>query len=366
MKKSIFSIFALGALFCGCHNSDVDYPDFDYQTLSFSYPNPVRTITLGYEADVDNSGDNEHKFKIQAVLGGVNENRKEHSVTFRVADELCDNLFLSNGEPVLPMPKEYYSISSDRMVIPKGKVLGGVEVQLTDAFFADPKSVDVNYVIPLILENSADSILSGKPKEGVVAPNRHNKDDWAIVPKDYTLYAVKYKNRFHGCWLSKGVDKVVDATNKDIEAGVAEETVNDRRHQYWEDGDLRYFKTVSLTRFTYTHEFDVPIIQKNGKKGEQHLVCNLILDVDQDGNVSISTDTPDCEVSGSGKWIENGAPKAFGDRDRDYMHIQYEFSLQYMSHVPKKTMSTYKVTTDEELVLRDRQNSQEWFNYTLK
>lgn len=366
MKKSIFTIFALGALLCGCHNSDVDYPDFEYQTIYFSYPNSVRTITLGYEADVDNSGDNEHRFQIKAVLGGVNENRNEHSVTFRVADELCDNLFFANGEPVLPMPKEYYTISSDRMVIPKGEVIGGVDVQLTDAFFADPKSVSVNYVIPLLLVNSADSILSGKAKDGVIAPNRLVSDDWSIEPKDFTLYAVKYKNRYDGCWLSKGTDRLLDATNKDIEDGIAKDTVIDRQHQYWEKADLRYFKTVSLTRSIYTHEFDVSIIQKNGKKGELHLVCDLIIDTDENGNVTITSESPDWNVSGTGKWVENGAKKAFGDRDRDYMHLQYELSIEYMSHIPKKTMSTFKKTIDEELCLRDRQNSREWFNYSYK
>ncbi len=326
----------------------------------------MRTITLVYEAYVDISGDNEGRFKIQAVLGGVNENRSEHSVTFRIADELCENLFLDNGEPVLPMPKEYYSIATDKMIIPKGKVIGGVDVQLTDAFFADPKSIDVNYVIPLLLVNSSDSILSGKPKDNVANPNRLVSTDWSIVPKDFTLYAVKYKNKFHGCWLSKGTDKILNATNKEIEEGTAVEEVKDRNYDYWESADLSYFKTVSLRRFTYTLGYDVPIIQKNGKKGEQHIECNMILDVDDDGNITISTDTEGVTLSGSGKWIENGAKKAFGDRDRDYMHLQYEFSTEYMSHVPKKTMSTFKVTRDEELVLRDRQNSQEWFNYSLK
>lgn len=366
MKKSIFSIFALGALLCGCQNTDVDYPDFVYQTISFSYPNPVRTITLGYEADVDNSGDNEHRFKIQAVLGGVNENRNEHSATFRIADELCENLYFDNGEPVLPMPKEYYTISTDRMVIPKGKVIGGVDVQLTDAFFNDPKSTQVNYVIPVLLVNSSDSILSGKPKDGVANPNRLNSDDWSIVPKDFTLYAVKYKNKFDGCWLSKGTDKLLNAPNTEIEAGTAVEEVTDRNYQYWEKADLCYFKSLSMRRFSYTLGYDVPIIQKNMKKGELHLECNMILDVDDNGNITISTDSEGVTLTGSGKWIENGAKKAFGDRDRDYIHLQYEFSMEYMSNAAKKIKSTFKMNRDEELVLRDRQNAQEWFNYSIK
>lgn len=366
MKKSIFSIFALGALLCGCKNGNVEFPDFEYQTIYFAQQNPVRTITLGYEADVDNSADNEHRFKIQAVLGGVNENRQERSVTFRVADELCDNLYLDNGEPVLPMPKEYYQISSDRMVIPSGQVIGGVDVQLTPAFFADPKSIDVNYVIPLVLVNSTDSILQGKPKDGVVNPNRMNPDDWSIQPKDFTLYAVKYKNRYHGCWLSKGIDRIIEATNADIEAGKAEEKIKDRMYEFWENADLCYLSTVSLSKSTYTKEYTVPIVQKNGKNGDLKLSCTMDIDVDDDGNITITGQNPEYNCSGTGKWIENGEPKAFGDRDRDCMKISYEFAIPYVSHVPKKTKSTFIVKCEETLVLRDRQNKLEWFNYSLK
>ncbi|MDE6695966.1 MAG: DUF1735 domain-containing protein [Muribaculaceae bacterium] len=366
MKKSIFSIFALGALLCSCHNGDIEHPDFEYQTISFAYPNPVRTITLGYEADVDNSGDNEGRFKIQAVLGGVNKNRTDRSVTFRIADELCDNLFLDNGEPVLPMPKEYYSIATDRMVIPKGSVIGGVDVQLTDAFFADPKSKDVNYVIPVLLVNSNDSILRGKAKDDVANPNRLVSDDWSIVPKDFTLYAVKYKNKYDGCWLSKGTDRILNATNKDIEEGLAKDTVVDRMHKYWEDGDLRYLSTVSLNKAIYTKEIILPITQKNGKKGEYKVVCEMLLDIDDNGNVTMTSDSPDYTFSGSGKWVELGEKKAFGDRDRDYIKLNYQISFEYMSHVAKKTMSTYKIDCEEELVLRDRQNKKELFNYSYK
>lgn len=357
MKKSIFSIFALGIILSGCHNSDVDYPDFEYQTISFSYPNNVRTITLGYEADVDNTSDNEHRFSIKAVLGGVNENRSEHSVTFRVADELCEGLFFENGDPVLPMPESYYTLSTDRMVIKKGDVIGGVDVQLTDAYFADPKSVDVNYVIPLLLVNSTDSILRGQAKDGVLDPDRRRADDWSIQPKDWTLYAVKYKNKYHGCWLSKGTDVIDD--NGEVK------TV-DRNVQYWENATLRYLKTTALNQAVYTHEFNMPIINKKGKNDEEHIVCELLLDFDDNGNITITSNSPDIVVSGKGTWKENGEPKAFGDRDRDLMNLEYSISFEYMAHVPKKTMAYYKIDTKECMVLRDRQNKQEWFNYVLE
>lgn len=360
MKKSIFSIFALGLLFAGCHNGNIEHPDFDYQTISFAYPNPVRTITLGYEADVDNTNDNLHKFMIKAVLGGVNENRADHEVTFRIADELCENLYFENGEPVLPMPASYYTIATDKMVIKKGEVLGGVEVQLTDEYFKDPKSVDVNYVVPVLLVNSNDSILQGKAKDGVANPSRLNPDDWSIMPKDFTLYAVKYKNKFAGCWLSQGVDEIDDN---------GEKSTDDRTVQYWEkvtEQNMRYLTTKSLNQVVLAKSFDMPIINKKGKNDEEHIECNLILNIDDNGNVTISCENPDVQISGSGTWKELGEPKAFGDRDRDLMTLDYTIRFEYMKHVPKKTMAYYEIKSQERLVLRDRQNKQEWFNYELK
>ena len=52
------------------------------------------------------------------------------------------------------------------MVIPKGKLAGGVEVQLTDAFFQDSAAIGhlgVTYVVPLrIVKATTDSVLKGK------------------------------------------------------------------------------------------------------------------------------------------------------------------------------------------------------------
>ncbi len=48
-----------------------------------------------------------------------------------------------------------------QIIVPVGKVLGGVEVQFTDAFFYDPKTIQTAYVIPLRMTSvqNADTIL---------------------------------------------------------------------------------------------------------------------------------------------------------------------------------------------------------------
>lgn len=357
MKKSIFSIMALGALLSGCHNNDVDFPDFDYQTIYFARQTPVRTITLGDEMYADNSTDNEHAFFVKAALGGVNENRKDHSVSFKIDNSLCDGILFSDGREVKALPESYYTYASDRMVIKKGEVLGGVRFDLTDAFFADPEAVNTTYVLPIVLVNSTDSILSGKVKDGVVNPNRLNKEDWSVVPQDYVLYAVKYKNPYHGCWLSKGTDKI---DNNGVK------TTADRNAQYWEKASLRYLKTKSLTQSVYNYTHTVSTVDQNGEKSEKNISCDVILTIDNNGAVTVSTETPGCVASGSGQWTSKGEKKAFADEDRDQLKLNYSYTIEYVVNDQTGEKATYKAEIEEVMCLRDRQNQLEEFSFILK
>ena len=52
-------------------------------------------------------------------------------------------------------------MASDQIVLPAGSELDGVEVKLSDAYFADEKALGRNYVIPLRMTGvqGADSIF---------------------------------------------------------------------------------------------------------------------------------------------------------------------------------------------------------------
>lgn len=341
----------------GCHNSDVDYPDYPYQTIYFARQTPIRTITLGEEVYADNSDDNEHAFQVKVALGGVNENRKNHSAEFIVDNSLCDGITFSDGRDIKALPESYYTINTNSVEIKKGKALGGIRVQLTDAFFNDPASVDLNYVLPIRLTHSADSILEGRAKVGVESPNRLDANDWSVLPQDYVLYALKYKNPYHGCWLSKGVDK--------IEHNGANSTT-DRNTQYWEKASLRYLTTKALNKAVYKFSHAVPTFDSNGEKSEKNITCELILTVGNDGVVAVSTETPDCTASGSGQWTEKGEKKAFGDEDRDRLQLSYTYSINYVINDQTGERATYKATIDEVMCLRDRQNKLEEFSFKLK
>lgn len=133
MNKTIMKCMVLGLLFAGCENGDKEFDDYEYQTISFATQTPIRTITLGEDV-YPTEQDNEYRMQIIATLGGVWSNRKERTAQIVIDESLCTNAYFDNGKPILPMPKEYYTYSSEQVVFPKGDIYGRMDIQLTDAF----------------------------------------------------------------------------------------------------------------------------------------------------------------------------------------------------------------------------------------
>lgn len=337
-----------------CENGDREFDDFDYQTVYFAQQSPIRTIVLGDDV-YDTSLDNEHKCKIMVTLGGVWTNRADRHVRIAVDNTLCDGLKFSDGRDVLAMPESYYRLTSTEITIPTGQVTGGAVVELTDAFFADPLALEANYVIPVkIISADVDSILSGVAK--VENPVLTHAGDWSTQPMNYQLYAVKYKNKMHGAWLSHGIDEL--NTN-----GVAT-TVN-REPQYIENADVRYLSSLGLNSSLYNVSTTVDLKVKNDKgeivDGKLTLTCGLRLDFDNSDNCTISTTSADCTASGSGKWEYKAAKKAWGDQDRDQITLEYEIKYNYMELGEPR----YRILKAKDvLVMRDRQSKFETFSFT--
>lgn len=329
MKKLyyIFSVISL-MLLSACENQDWSFPDYGTTTVYFSYQYPIRTLVLGNDETFDNTVDNQHKCIIKATMGGVYDNGTTPTVDINVDNSLCDGLKFEDGRDVVPMPSEYYQLSSSQIVIPKGEISGGVEVQLTDAFFADPKSIETTYVIPLVMSNlkNADAILTGTPN--VENPDRCVASDWSVAPKDYILYAVKYVNPWDGVYLRRGVDRVTtDGTTTTVV-----------RHQlYVENDEVCEFSTLSLSKAGWSWS-------TNGQE------CNLVLTFNDNNECTLSTDTPGCSVSGSGKYVEKGEKNSFNNKDRDVLYLDYTVDLGTATYATKDT-----------LVMRDRQVKPEWF-----
>lgn len=234
MKNKIYLILVFSLVFSACENQDWDFPDFEYQTVYFAYQFPVRTITFG-EDIFDTSLDNEGKFKLMVTTGGVYSSPTDVTVQIEVDESLAEGLlFEEGGEEIQVLSSEYYQLNSETVTIPKGTVAGGVEVQLTGAFFSDPRAVNRTFVLPVRITEvmNADSVLSGTPV--VENPKRAIADDWFPAPKDFTLYAVKYINEWHGNYLRRGRDvitgknpAIIDETLVRHEENVVDDEINE-------------------------------------------------------------------------------------------------------------------------------------------
>ena len=368
MKKIITSIMAVCALLMtySCKNSDVEFDDYDYQTIYFANQHYVRTIQLGDDV-YPTDDDNQHKFYIKATLGGDRNFSSEHKIKIAVDNSLCEGLtFTSGGQKVTPMPTNYYTLGSDVITIPAGSITGGVEVQLTDAFFADPKALENNYVIPIRIVQAlgSDSILSGTKKDNVETPVLQKSDDWSVAPKNYTLVAVKFKNAYHGAWISHGTDVInTDGTTTTVE----------REAEYLEKNDIRYMTSLGLNKVLYPVTTSVDITNTSGAASTATLTANLIMTIADDGTVSFTAENntglaiPDSnekysyEVSGTGKWEYQAAKKAWGDKDRDQMTLNYVLTYKYYNNGVEH-VKTY--TSKDILVFRDHQNAFETYEVT--
>jgi hypothetical protein len=341
MKKilfiSVLTAFVIG-LFTSCKNSDWEFPDFEYTAVYFAYQSPIRTITLG-EDIFDTTLDNNFQCQIMATMGGVYSNNKNIEIDIEVDNSLCDDIEFDDGREIIPMPSNYYSLSSNKIVIEKGTVLGGVVVQLTEDFFNDPLALETNYVIPVVMTNvvNADSILSGTPL--VDNPRRAVSEDWDIRPKDYILYAVKYINKYDANYLRRGKDVITGAgINKTIHR-TADEI------EYTEV--INTISTRSLNTIAWEHESrDMDDFSRSS---------TLLLTFDGQDNCTVSSDSEGVTANGTGKFVSKGDKNSWGNKDRDALYLEY--TIDYGDVM-------FAIT--DTLVVRDRGVKAEWFTTALK
>ena len=330
MKRTFLISVILFAALAAC-NKDWKFPDYKYTTVYFPYQSPVRTIVLGKDI-YDNTLDNQHKFIIMATMGGVYENKKDISLGVEVDNTLAANLKFgtASGDTVLAMPTAYYTLpKGTSIVIPSGKVMGGLEVQLTDAFFQDPLAVKNTYIIPLKITSvtNADSILSGK--SDLPSPDRRKAADWILTPKDYVLFAVKYINPYHGFYLRRGKDDVTGAGgNTALDTNVVYHA------PYVEKDQVCNAATTAL------NQVSISLNAKN--KGNVNVPFRLILNFDNSGKFTISGPASTTyTVTGSGELVKKG--DIFGNEKRDVLHLKYQVNFGTTTH-----------NLTDTLVLRDR------------
>ena len=296
MKRNILKFICGIGLVCGlwsCESGDKTFPDYEEgTTVYFPYQYPTRTIVLGDdEPSVDLTNDHNHQCQIMATFGG-SYNGSNGSVQVAVDETLCNNLFFADGvTPVKAMPSSYYTLSTTSLDF-NGTFNGFTTVQLTDAFFNDPDAVTRTYVIPLVMtgQKGFGKILTGTLNEGETGP-RTNSSAWDIKPMDYVLYCVKFQNKYSGWWLTNGT-----TSTENIEKASTVE-----------------IKTLSLNDCKYTVSF------QDGDK-----IYTAYLNLSFNGQTcTITSLTNGVTATGNGSWGYDSEKKAWGDRDRDGMELNY-------------------------------------------
>ena len=353
---------ALSLTYTSCYNADKEFPDYqDGTTAYFAYQFPVRTLVLGNDI-YDNTLDNEHKCQIWSTMGGAYGGR-DAIVDIVVDETLCNNLYFTDeggnaASPVLPMPSAYYKLASNAIPY-NGDSRGYVEVQFTDAFFNDPKSIENTYVIPLLMTKATgiDHILTGTPREGL-SPSRSNTEDWDVLAKDYVLYCVKYMNPWQGKYIRRGVDNV---TEKGVTTKVVRKDfslVNSDPGRYTENPVNQYDEICGIS----TKNMSQSIFPVSFKTSGASISCNLILTFN--GNqCTVSTDDENVTATGSGEFIAKGTEKAeykdyqWGSNNgqpvqRDILRLSYEVNFKN---------NDIQVSTADTLVVQTRESNKKVF-----
>lgn len=309
--KRTFLLLSIIFLGFSCTNQDVDFDDFEYQAVYFPFQSPVRTLILGDEVEGDNTIDREHAFSIGVALGGAYENEMERVVAVELAPELAENITNADGDTLLILPPEYYSATFDRITIPEGSFFGKMRVNLEDAFFADPATVDLKYVIPVkITDAFGDTVLSGDPSSLFEDPDPRIAEQWSTPPKNYTLFGIQYINQLHGVYLLRG--RTINTT-----AATPDTTFYSTR--FLTDNDMTKLTTRSLTE-------NIMSTMGGTKKGGKY---QMLLNFDE-GSKDISLtqlDSTTVVVNGTGKYYtkDDEEAESYTDYRHRTLYLDYTF-----------------------------------------
>jgi hypothetical protein len=223
------------------------------------------------------------------------------------------------------MPQSYYTLSSsNQIIIPPGEVNAGIEVQLTDEFFNDPLALKLAYVIPIRIVSVAnlDSVLRGKPSLAVQNLDPRITANWQIVPKDFTMFAVKYINPYHGKYLHHGVSVVKNAASATLET-------TPYRARYVEQNEI--WSLVSS-------------VQASGVLRSEIITGTLVMELtfSGDGNCTINEAVGSkYTITGSGKFVNDS--ESWEGEKHDTIYLNYQLTSDG---------NTYSAT--DTLVIRDR------------
>tara|TARA_R110002096_G_scaffold121553_1_gene263265 strand:- start:481 stop:1629 length:1149 start_codon:yes stop_codon:yes gene_type:complete len=379
MKIKYLIICAIAFSLIACENQENEFDDFGSTSVYFPFQTPVRTLIQGKYDLGFNENDNNGRFEIGVIMSGVYNNNKNRRVYFELAPELIDASQLAGVESVnvKVLPASYYTIEQESPVtIPSGSTKGRIPVQLTDAFFDDPLSFvaekdSVNYVLPLRITDyeELDSLLTGVP--AVDNPIKIREVDWQTQPKDYTLFGIKFMNKYEGMYLRRGEDKIVGTNEKFTAAtNITETTVIDTssvyRSEFVEKDEVTEVLTAGRKKAISTN-----LVRRAGIPSNNTVSLELTFNDNEEITITNADADSDVTITGSGRFLEDG--DEWGGEERDVIYLEYQYQdteivEEYLFGIILVSRSTLDLThtVKDTLVIRDRNVKFEEFIVELK
>ncbi|WP_299119367.1 DUF5627 domain-containing protein [uncultured Winogradskyella sp.] len=372
IKLKLILITALVFSVIACENQENDFDDFGSTSVYFPFQTPVRTLIQGKYDLGFNDNDNNGRFEIGVVMSGVYNNDIDRRVHFELAPELIDAAALGvDTVNVKILPASYYTIEQESPVtIPSGATDGRIPVQLSDAFFDDPLAFaefeEVHYVIPLRITDyeELDSLLTGVPL--VDNPIKIRDEDWDPLPKDYTLFGIKFINKYDGIYLRRGEDAAL-GFNESVtvfENGDPTETVSETidgstvyRAEFVVQDELIPLATSGRSEVTTTIDVRRPGIATD-------VQLSLLLTFNDNEEITVSNADPNSNitVTGTGSFVEDG--DEWGGESRDVIYLDFQYVEQdvevtqefFFGSLVSTTTSTFELNhqVNDTLVIRDR------------
>lgn len=310
-------------IFSSCTNAGWSFPNFPYTTTYFPNQFPIRTLIFG-DYNYDNTRDNNLQFLISATTGGVYKQTKNITCGIQVDNTLTNNLFTTSSpvggtQPIKPLPSGWYTLTpSDQIVIPSGRYDGGTLVQLTTDFTADTNSINPYWVIPLrMTSTTADSILSGK--SGLANPDPRIAGNWALIPKNFTLFCVRYVNEWHGRYLLRGTDVV-----KKVADGSTIETI------YYHTQYLEGNTVVPVTTFRRNQVLYENAVKRTGGSPGNFQMKLTFDPASYTGSPALATTGkyPTRPVAGSVKFVRGkDSNESWGNIPRQTIYLAYTITV---------------------------------------
>jgi len=316
--KKIITILFTGILLYSCTNRDIEFDDYYYTTVYFPFQMPIRTLILGDESVGNNDIDLEKAFTIGVTMGGVYENMEDRVVSIAYAPELAENIInTATGDTIMLLPESYYDaefLNSAQVdiTIPAGELNGKTRVQLNDAFFQDSLSAGFNYIIPLrITEAKSDSVLSGEVGTGVSLDTAdvRNPNHWKTLPKNYTLFGIRYINETHGFYLYRGQRK-----------NVATQEITSYSERFLTDNMATLLTTTSLTENIMEHAA--------GMSTDESFRMLLSFNHDNQSVTVSQIDTATVDVSGTGVYYtkDDSQSESYNSNHHRTIYLEYTYT----------------------------------------